>query len=271
MKINTPVLALAAVVVSLGLAACGGPAGGTAGTADSRADGRTPVAEPGPKGAKEPGTKDTKPHRLLWMGDSIGEAGAPALKAAVEASGAGFASMASAGGGGVVGEMAAPTWATLTKELASFKPDVVAYQITTYDWGTVTEQRAAYGRLAETVNKAGADLLIVSAPPFRIDDFYKPHTAAIKTAPRSAAAIADEHPDTVRFLDASALWGSDSAADAAQRSKDGIHTCQQGAAAFAGWFGKELGKRYGFAPAAPATWATGAWTGDKVYGPLGCA
>ncbi|MFJ4909884.1 hypothetical protein ACIQCR_21060 [Streptomyces sp. NPDC093249] len=62
-----------------------------------------------------------------------------------------------------------------------------------------------------------------------------------------------------------------------QRGKDGIHSCQQGAAVFAVWFGKELGERYGFAPAAPATWATwatwatGAWTGDKVYGPLGCA
>ncbi|MFJ4909883.1 hypothetical protein ACIQCR_21065 [Streptomyces sp. NPDC093249] len=33
--------------------------------------------------------------------------------------------------------------AQLTKDLASFKPDVVAHQITTYDWGTVTEQRAA--------------------------------------------------------------------------------------------------------------------------------
>ncbi|MFJ2788161.1 MULTISPECIES: hypothetical protein [unclassified Streptomyces] len=56
-----------------------------------------------------------------------------------------------------------------------------------------------------------------------------------------------------------------------QRGKDGIHSCQQGAAVFAVWFGKELGERDGLAPAAPATWATGAWTGDKVYGPLGCA
>jgi hypothetical protein len=214
---------------------------------------------------------DAKPHKLLWMGDSIGEAEAPALGAALKASGSAFASMAATGGGGVVGEISAPTWKKLPQQLTSFKPDVVAYQITTYDWGTPAQQRAGYERLAKTVNDAGADLVIVSAPPFELDDFYKPHAAAIKSAPESARAVAARHARTVHFFDASALWGTDNAAAKAQRSKDGIHSCQQGSAAFAVWLGKELARQYGFTPAAPETWATASWTGEKVYDQLGCA
>ncbi|WP_240135005.1 SGNH/GDSL hydrolase family protein [Streptomyces sp. MUM 178J] len=258
MKTRTIALALVAATGMLGLTACQDSTSGTkegAGTATTQAE----------------TTPDAKPRRLLWMGDSIGEVQAPALGAAMKASGAEFASMAATGGGGVIGEIAAPTWETLPKELAAFKPDVVAYQITTYDWGTPEEQRAGYERLAKTVNDAGADLLIVSAPPFKLDDFYQAHEAAITAAPRSASEVAAEHPDTVSFLDASTLWGTDSAAAKAQRSKDGIHSCQQGSAAFASWFGKELNKHYGFTPAAPDQWATGTWTGEKVYGQLGCA
>ncbi|GAA0273605.1 SGNH/GDSL hydrolase family protein [Streptomyces polychromogenes] len=253
----TATATVSAVVLGLGLTACG-PGGGA-------------TADKGGAGGPSDGRGDAKPQRLLWMGDSIGEAEAPALGAAMKAGGAGFASMAAAGGGGVIGEMAAPTWEDLPKKLAEFKPDVVAYQITTYDWGSADEQRAGYERLVKTVTEAGADLLIVSAPPFKLDDFYKPHEAAIKTAPRSAREVAEKHPQSVGFLDASALWGTDGAAAGALRSKDGIHSCQQGSAAFAAWFGKELNKRYGFAAAAPDQWATGTWTADKVYGPLGCA
>lgn len=258
-------LALAATAAVLGLTACQGSTSGT--------DATDTTGHPSGDQSHAAGTAtdDTKPRRLLWMGDSIGEAQAPALGAALKSSGAEFASMAAAGGGGVIGEIAAPTWEELPKKLASFKPDVVAYQITTYDWGTADEQRAEYERLAKTVNDAGAELLIVSAPPFKIDDFYKEHEAAIKTAPASAREVADKHPDTVHFLDAAALWGTDGTAAKAQRSNDGIHSCQQGSAAFATWFGKELNKQYAFTATAPDKWATGPWTGDKVYGRLGCA
>ncbi|MCF3184297.1 SGNH/GDSL hydrolase family protein [Streptomyces polychromogenes] len=261
-------LAVVAAAAVLGLSAC---QQGTGATGDGHGDGNGGGA--GEHSAAKPGAGrgEAKPQRLLWMGDSIGEAQAPALAAAMKAGGAGFASMAAAGGGGVIGEMAAPTWESLPKKLAEFKPDVVAYQITTYDWGSPDEQRAGYERLVKTVTEAGADLVIVSAPPFELDDFYKPHEAAIKAAPASAREIAGKHPQSVRFLDASALWGTEHTAAKAQRSKDGIHSCQQGSAAFAAWFGKELNKEYGFAAAAPGQWATGGWTADKVYGPLGCA
>ncbi|MEU1046650.1 SGNH/GDSL hydrolase family protein [Streptomyces sp. NPDC005897] len=258
--------ALMAAAVALTLTGCQGS--GT-GVEVSAGDSAAADASGGAKGSSDAKRED-RPRRLLWMGDSIGEAQAPALGAAMKAGGVAFRSMAAAGGGGVVGEIAAPTWDGLPKTLKDFAPDVVAYQVTTYDWGTPAEQRAAYERLARTVNEAGAELLLVSAPPFRIDDFYRPHKAEIESAPRSARSVAEEHPDTAAFLDASTLWGDDSGAEKAQRGKDGIHSCQQGSAAFAVWFGERLQKRYGFDPAAPDTWATGAWTGEKVYSRLGC-
>ncbi|MEV5758601.1 SGNH/GDSL hydrolase family protein [Streptomyces tendae] len=256
-----------AAAVALALTGCQGSGTGVEVSASDSAAAGTPD---GGKDSSD-GKRDDRPRRLLWMGDSIGEAQAPALDAAMKAGGVAFKSVAAAGGGGVVGEIAAPTWDSLPKTLKSFAPDVVAYQVTTYDWGTPAEQRAAYERLVKTVNEAGADLLLVSAPPFKLDDFYQPHEKEIESAPQSAKNVAAKHPDTAAFLDASALWGDDSGAEQAQRSEDGIHSCQQGSAAFAVWFGEQLEKRYGFDPAAADAWATGEWTGDKVYSRLGCA
>lgn len=267
---RTAGLALVSAAALLTLTACQDSGSPTATATTTAADGATTVtggADDRADGAKS----DARPQRLLWMGDSISEAQVPAVGAAMEAAGVEFESMASTGGGGVVGEIAEPTWKTLPKSLKSFRPDVVAYQITTYDWGTPDEQRTAYERLAEAVTGAGAELLLVSAPPFKVDDFYKPHESEIKAAPKSAKPVADEHPDSVRFLDAAPLWGTDNGAAMAQRSKDGIHSCQQGSAAFAQWFGKELHRLYGFTPAEAEKWATGSWTGEKVYSQLGCS
>ncbi|OPC77255.1 hypothetical protein B4N89_42720 [Embleya scabrispora] len=261
-------IALATATGVLGLTACDDSDNkSTAGVGPS--DSAASSAGAGRESAAA-GDKNAKLAKVLWMGDSIGEVEAPALGAAMKAGGIEFKSIAAAGGGGVIGEVAEPTWEQLPRELGSYKPNVVVYQITTYDWGKSEEQHAGYERLVGTVTDAGAELVIVSAPPFRIDDFYKPHEAEIKSAPKSAKDVADKHPGRVRFLDAAALWGTDGAAAKAQRSNDGIHSCQQGAAAFAHWLGKELGKQYSFTPAAADRWATGSWTGDKVYARLGC-
>ncbi|MFI6743119.1 SGNH hydrolase domain-containing protein [Nonomuraea sp. NPDC050451] len=213
--------------------------------------------------------------RVLWMGDSIAGAQAPALEAALKAGGVAFKNATSAGGGNVVAgdhEVTAmgarDTWKTLKENLASFRPTVIAYQITTYDWGTARQQLSAYQKLSRTAKDAGAKLVLVTAPPFKIDEFFKPHENAIKSAPAMAAKAAEAA--HVRYLDASALWGGDYAAAKAQRAKDGIHSCQQGSAAFATWFAKQLGELAGFTPAAPGVWATGAWTGDERFAKLGC-
>ncbi|MEU5092831.1 SGNH/GDSL hydrolase family protein [Streptomyces sp. NPDC021356] len=215
--------------------------------------------------------------KVLWLGDSIAGVEAPPLGAALKASGAEFKNASSDGGGTVVegDKMSMPiaqqTWKDLRKDIASFHPDVIAYQITTYDWGTVQQQRASYEKLAKTAHYAGADLVIVSAPPYKVDDFYKKYAAAIKSAPKAAAEVAEGSGGTVRFFDASALWGTDSTAAKAQRSSDGIHSCQQGSASFAKWFTAQLGTQYGFTPAAPDQWAKGSWVGEKRYAKLGCS
>ncbi|NJP88463.1 SGNH/GDSL hydrolase family protein [Nonomuraea sp. FMUSA5-5] len=214
--------------------------------------------------------------RVLWMGDSIAGAQAPALKAALEAGGAAFKDATSDGGGNVVAgdhpvtTMAAKdTWKALRENVAAFRPTVIAYQITTYDWGTPAQQLAAYRKLARTAGDAGARLVLVSAPPFKLGEFYRPYEKAIRSAPEMAAK-AVKSDARARYLDASELWGDDYAAAKAQRAKDGIHSCQQGSAAFATWFGGRLGELARFTPAAPATWATGRWTGDERFVKLGC-
>jgi hypothetical protein len=54
------------------------------------------------------------------------------------------------------------------------------------------------------------------------------------------------------------------------RSKDGIHTCQQGAAVYAKWFTERLGEEYGFTPVDVNKWATGSWTSDKAFAKFEC-
>ena len=167
-------------------------------------------------------------------------------------------------------QLAKDTWKDLARNVKSFHPNVIAYQITSYDWGTARQQQASYERLATVAKEAGAELVIVSAPPFKIDDFYKEHEGAIASAPKAAQDAAGRDGGRVRFLDSSKLWGTDASAARAQRAPDGIHSCQQGSAAFALWFTQQLGKAYGFTPAAPKKWANGSWTGDERYGKLDC-
>ena len=244
--------------------------------AATTACGKTESSGQDTAGAGSPSAQASTGKRVLWMGDSIADAEAPPLQAALKASGVEFKSAASDGGGTVVkgdgpsAELSKSTWKDFPENVASFHPNVIAYQITTYDWGDQDQQRSSYERLAKAAQEAGAQLIIVSAPPFKIDDFYKPHKSAIESAPKVAKEIADNSGGKVHFLNASALWGNDNAASKAQRSSDGIHSCQQGSAAFAKWFTDELGKLHGFTPSAPSQWANGSWTKDEGFAKLNC-
>ncbi|MFC5219709.1 SGNH/GDSL hydrolase family protein [Streptomyces coerulescens] len=215
--------------------------------------------------------------KVLWVGDSIAGAEAPALGAALKASGVDFKDASSDGGGTIVAGsekitkmIAADTWKQLTKNIESFQPTVIVYQITTYDWGSQDQQRAAYEKLVKTAEDAGARTVFVPAPPIKIDDFYKKHASQMRTAPQVVDAVAKNSGGAAVFLDASHVWGTDASAKKAQRASDGIHNCQQGAAAFAAWFTTELGKQQGFTPAAVDTWAEGSWTSDDRYANLKC-
>jgi hypothetical protein len=211
------------------------------------------------------------PSAVLFLGDSIAVGEALPLTAAFAASNVHFQSVAADGGGNVVGPFSDKNWTRLPAQIASAKPSVVVYQITTYDWGSRQDQQAAYRKLLTTVTGAGAKLVFVTAPPIRPDDFYKPHMADLNRAPRVARAVAEGSAGRAGTLDASAVWGGtyqqyrDGKAD---RSTDGIHTCPQGAARFTTWLLGALAKLFPFTPANPKAWANTGWSADKHF--TGC-
>ncbi|WP_252438415.1 SGNH/GDSL hydrolase family protein [Pseudonocardia humida] len=209
---------------------------------------------------------------VLLLGDSIAVGEALPLAAAFEASGVGFRSLAAEGGGNVVGPFAEEQWADLPERIADARPSVVLYQLSTFDWGTGPEQRAAYDRLLGAVTATGADLLFVTAPPIEPDEFYAPHTADLARAPEVARAVAAASPERAGVLDAGAVWGRtyqrerDGRAD---RNPDGVHTCPQGAARFTSWLLGELAARFpGFTPAPATDWADAGWAADDHF--AGC-
>lgn len=216
-----------------------------------------------------PTTSTDGPFKVLFLGDSIAAGEALPLAAAFKASGAAFQSIASDGGGNVVGPFSDKNWKKLPAQITSAKPTVVVYQLTTYDWGSRQEQQAAYGKLLTTVTRAGAKLVFVTAPPIRPDDFYQPHMADLTRAPDAARAVAADSSDQAVVLDASAIWGStyrqvrDGRAD---RSTDGVHTCPQGAARFTHWLMTKLARSFpGFTPATPTSWANTGWAADARF------
>ncbi|MGP3691495.1 SGNH/GDSL hydrolase family protein [Streptomyces sp. IBSNAI002] len=225
-------------------------------------------------GPSAAGSGWAKPSQVLWMGDSVAKGEAPPLTAALKAAGVAVTSMASDGGGGVSGPapLTESTWKELDKQLEAVRPQLVAYQITTYDWGTESEQKEAYEKLVTTVKAAGARLVLVTAPPFDVDsDFYAKSKDQIATAPKAARAAAEAHPGDAVFLDAADLWGSDFKDERAYRASDKIHSCQQGTARFAQWFTTELGKLTGFSPADAKGWTGGEWTKSDEYAKLNCS
>ncbi|WP_242582061.1 SGNH/GDSL hydrolase family protein [Amycolatopsis sp. 195334CR] len=211
------------------------------------------------------------PSKLLWMGDSVAEGLAGPLAAAAQAGGLSMESIASTGGGNVSGieELTKSTWDQLTGKLGSFDPDVVAYQVSTYDWGTEGEQLAAYEKLLATVTAAGATLVFVTMPPIKADEFYAPHLAELQRTGGLVRRVADGSGGKAVVLDSAAVWGPEYRLDRdgkRDRSPDGIHTCPQGAARFTAWLLGELAARFpGFTPAAPESWANAGWAGGPAF------
>ncbi|QPZ39445.1 SGNH/GDSL hydrolase family protein [Paramicrobacterium chengjingii] len=205
---------------------------------------------------------------VLFLGDSVAAGQAVALQQGFAESGVKFVDATSVGGGNVVGPNAEKQWETLPDQLEDAAEGVVIYQVTTYDWGTPDEQRDAYSRLAEAASSIDADLIFVSMPPLKPDDFYAPHMEELTSANEQAKSVADDL-DGVEYLDASTVWGDDYSREhdgAIDRSDDGIHTCPQGAARFASWTLDELAELYsGFKPAEPDAWANTGWADSDVF------
>jgi hypothetical protein len=207
--------------------------------------------------------------KVLFLGDSVAAGEALPLAAAFEAADVGFQSIASDGGGNVVGPFSEENWKKLPGEVASADPTVVVYQLTTYDWGSQQEQQAAYEKLLTTVTETGAKLVFVTMPPIRPDEFYQPHMADLDRTGDVARTVAAGSSGQASVLDASEVWGGayqQVRGGKADRSADGVHTCPQGAARFTNWLLAELAKLFGgFTPAAAQDWANTGWSADKHF------
>lgn len=207
--------------------------------------------------------------KVLFVGDSVAVGEALPMTAAFQASHVDFRSIAADGGGNVVGPFADQQWPALSAQLTSAKAAVVVYQITTYDWGTEQQQKAAYDKLLGTVTGTGAELVFVTMPPIRPDDFYRPHMADLDRTTDVARSVVAGSAGKATVLDSAAVWGGtyqqtrDGRPD---RSADGIHTCPQGAARFTGWLLGEFGKLFpGFTPAPAQDWANTGWSADRHF------
>lgn len=206
---------------------------------------------------------------VLFLGDSVAEGEALPLTAAFKTTGVDFTSIAADGGGNVVGPFADKNWADLPGRITAVKPTVLVYQITTYDWGTEAEQKAAYRKLVDTASGDGAKVVFVTMPPIKPDDFYRPHMADLTRTGDVAKSVAAASAGKATVLDSTEVWGptyqqtKDGRKD---RSEDGIHTCPQGAARFTNWLLNGLtGVLPGFTPPAAETWANAGWAGDKRF------
>jgi hypothetical protein len=208
--------------------------------------------------------------RVLWLGDSIADGLSLPLSFAFDAAGVEFSSMASTGGGTIVGELGKTTWERLPERIATMKPSTIVYQVTTYDWGTSAELESAYQRLVDAAGDA--EVVFVTVPPIRADDFYAPHVDELARTTAAAQAVAQRSEDRAIVVDASAVWGKTFTKDVDGkrfRSDDGIHTCPQGAARFTNWLLDTLTAVYpAFTPPTASKWANAGWASDKAF--IGC-
>lgn len=238
-------------IAALGLAACGASAATTGGSADD--DESASAAEISP---------------VVLLGDSVAAQLAIPLREGLAESGARFFDATSTGGGNLVGPNSKEQWNALSEALPEAAGGTVIYQVTTYDWGTPAEQRAAYERLAERATDVDAELVLISMPPIEPDDFYQPHMTELTAANSAAQEVAADRAD-VEFLDAADVWGDDFARERdgrLDRSSDGIHVCPQGAARFTYWALERLADLDpGFTPAAPEDWANTGWADSHLF------
>ena len=252
---RTALAATAALTsLTLALTACAGPSEADLPSVPPASDARTTTAPP----------------KVLLLGDSVAQDVSLALAAAFQASGVGFESLASDGGGNVVGPFSEERWETLPEEVETAEPGLVIYQITGYDWGTGQEQREGYEKLVDTVTEVDATLLFVTMPPIEPDDFYEPHMEDLDRAPEVARSVAADSEGRAEVLEAGEVWGESYRANRdgePDRNPDGIHLCPQGAARLTHWMLGELRSRFpDIDPAAPEEWADTGWASDDRFG-----
>jgi peptidoglycan/LPS O-acetylase OafA/YrhL len=204
-------------------------------------------------------------HRVLMIGDSIAFDEWPAVASALYAGKTAVSSYVSPGAGLLDTKYDSTTF--IDKAVVDFQPDLVLYQGSLWDFGTVDEQLAAYERFADVVLAHGARLALITIPPIRADQQIE----GLSTLTTVMNEVADAHPGRVMVFNTDEIWGPVFIQDVngdkvPERKPDGVHVCPSGAAMYAIWLMDELHQRFtDFVPVPPAQWATAAWVDDPRY------
>ncbi len=219
----------------------------------------------------EPPTSTTAPalwaatSRVLMLGDSVAYDEWPAVAAAMKASHLTITQSVEPG----VGLLDVnSTWSTtLARVITKAHPDLVIYQASLWDFGSVDEQRAAYEVFTDLVLAHGARLALITEPPVRADQ----RNDRLAPVAGVMAEIAAAHPDAVTVFDVSGAWGGEFSQDVngdgvPERKPDGVHVCPSGAAMYSLWLLGQMQQHFAdFSPAPATEWMTGRWVSDKRY------
>lgn len=203
--------------------------------------------------------------RALLVGDSVAYDTWPGIQAALEASGIAASAYVKPGAGLLDAKYESAV--EIDAAIAEFAPDLVIYQASLWDFGTVQDQQAAYQRFTTRVLEHGARLAFITIPPLRDDQ----HNDLLTPLFGIMNDLAAQYPGLVQVFDSNNAWGPTFDRDVnddlvPERKPDGVHVCPSGSALYANWLLGELAARFiGFTPASPEIWATGSWTADQRY------
>jgi peptidoglycan/LPS O-acetylase OafA/YrhL len=203
--------------------------------------------------------------RALLVGDSVAYDTWPGIQAALEASGIAASAYVKPGAGLL--DTKYESAVEIDAAIAEFTPDLVMYQASLWDFGTIQDQQAAYQRFTTLVLERGARLAFITIPPLRDDQHNDQLTPLIGIM----SDLAAQYPGLVQVFDSNNAWGPTFDSDVnddlvPERKPDGVHVCPSGSALYANWLLRELAARFiGFTPASPEIWATGSWTADQRY------
>jgi peptidoglycan/LPS O-acetylase OafA/YrhL len=203
-----------------------------------------------------------------WHGDSIAYDAAPAVVAALNASGVAADSLAYPGVRMTAYDDGRDPLSFVRDRLRVDPPDAFIHQLSVWDAGTSPEdQRAALAALDDLLREHGVALVIVTAP-VQTPALQNP---AMPTLVESAQWLAGRDPSRVVVIDQLPVFGDEYRRDVdgdgvPERKPDGVHLCPSGAARLAAWLMEELTRfAPGMQPAAPPTWAAGDWTRERRF------
>lgn len=205
---------------------------------------------------------------VTWHGDSIAFDAAPAVVAALEASGVRADTLAFPGVRLTRYDDGRDPLAFIAERVASDPPDVLIHQLSVWDAGKpVEEQRQALSALDDLLVDHGVALILVTAP-VQTPELADPR---MPTLVESARWLAARDPGRIALLDQTPVFGDVYARDVdgdgvPERKPDGVHLCPSGAARLSAWLVAEVAVLVpGLQPAEPARWATGPWTKEDRF------